>query len=318
MKHDIKITLLLVCIFLITQIVGLGILQANMHPIMNETTGQVEGVSYSDTGYQKTLKMENAAIATTLGSIFIGLLIGTVLVLLLAKFRKPHVWKYMFTFVVIIGLSKAFSIFINLYIALGIAVILALWKTFRPNPIIQNLTEIFIYGGIAAIMVQILNIYIAILLLILISIYDMIAVWQSKHMIKLAKFQIETKAFAGLSIPYKIHPAGQNTEVTGKKAISKATAANQASKSAKQAAGVDDGQRNAILGGGDMAFPLFFSGVLLETNGFVDVLVVPICAAIALLLLLLLAKKDRFYPAMPFITAGCFVGWGIMLLINLI
>jgi hypothetical protein len=32
-------------------------------------------------------------------------------------------------------------------------------------------------------------------------------------------------------------------------------------------------------------------------------------------LLFVYAKKDKFYPAMPFITAGCNVGWLIVLLL---
>ena len=41
------------------------------------------------------------------------------------------------------------------------------------------------------------------ILLVLISIYDMIAVWKSKHMITLAKFQLDTKSFAGLAMNYR-------------------------------------------------------------------------------------------------------------------
>jgi hypothetical protein len=44
-------------------------------------------------------------------------------------------------------------------------------------------------------------------------------------------------------------------------------------------------------------------------------LIVSVCAAAALLTLLLKAQKDKFYPAMPFITAGCFGGYAIIALI---
>jgi presenilin-like A22 family membrane protease len=82
--------------------------------------------------------------------------------------------------------------------------------------------------------------------------------------------------------------------------------------------------KSAILGGGDIAFPLMFSGSvmtwLLESGvsknlAFFESLIVPLFAGIALLLLLLKSKKDKFYPAMPFITAGCLIGYGILLFI---
>ena len=74
----------------------------------------------------------------------------------------------------------------------------------------------------------------------------------------------------------------------------------------------------AILGGGDLGFPLIFAGVVFKSVGLYQAMIIPVFAAIALLLLLLLGRKDRFYPAMPFISAGCFVGYVAVLLISLI
>jgi len=37
-------------------------------------------------------------------------------------------------------------------------------------------------------------------------------------------------------------------------------------------------------------------------------LIISLFTAVALMLLFFLAKKDRFYPAMPFISVGCFLG----------
>ena len=56
------------------------------------------------------------------------------------------------------------------------------------------------------------------------------------------------------------------------------------------------------------------SGVI----GFLKISLIPLFTAFALLWLLMLAKKDKFYPAMPFVAVGCFVGYGVMLLVNLI
>ena len=49
-------------------------------------------------------------------------------------------------------------------------------------------------------------------------------------------------------------------------------------------------------------------------TGFLKTLIITLFTTIALLLLFLLSKKDRFYPAMPFLSAGCLLGYGVMLL----
>ena len=48
------------------------------------------------------------------------------------------------------------------------------------------------------IFVPVVNVVSMIVILFLISVYDFIAVWKTKHMIRLAKFQAKMKLFAGL------------------------------------------------------------------------------------------------------------------------
>jgi presenilin-like A22 family membrane protease len=51
---------------------------------------------------------------------------------------------------------------------------------------------------------------------------------------------------------------------------------------------------------------------------FLKALIIPLFAAIALFLLFVKGREDRFYPALPFLTAGCLIGYGVLFLINLI
>ena len=201
-----------------------------------------------------------------------------------------------------LSLSIALAAFVPSATALIIAIILALWKILRPNMIIHNLTEIFIYGGIAAIFVPLVNVSAAIILLALISIYDIISVRKTKHMITLAKFQAKQKLFAGLVVRYgKLSPAKQKED---KKAEAKPS--------------------SAILGGGDMGFPLLFAGVVLKTLvitaapsvALIKTSIIPLSATIALAYLFWISKKGKFYPAMPFLTGGCFLGALIVWLIR--
>lgn len=304
MKHSLTITLILIAVFFVSQIVGLAVTDQYVEEVVvNETTGKVENVTYKEL----PLDLERPEVEEDQSYIFIiiAVLVGTAIILLLMKFKGYKVWKVWFFLSVMICLSVAFAAFINQWAAIILALVLAGWKTYRPNFLVHNLSEIFIYGGLAAIFVPILSITSAIILLLAISVYDMIAVWQSKHMVKMANFQTESKVFAGLSIPYQLPDKKAKKEKKTKKKVKKGTTKIR-------------GVKNAILGGGDIGFPLMFAGVVMKATGFWNVLVIPVVVTIALFLLLYFAKKDRFYPAMPFITAGCFVGYGMMWILGLL
>ena len=64
----------------------------------------------------------------------------------------------------------------------------------------------------------------------------------------------------------------------------------------------------AILGGGDIIFPIITAGVFLRTFGLIPALFVIAGAFIALTYLFTITKKGKAYPAMPYITTGIFIG----------
>src|SRR3989304_4992765 len=185
----------------------------------------------------------------------------------------------------------------TILIALIIAIPLAIIKVFGRSFIVHNLTELLIYPGIAAIFVPILNIYTVIALLLLISVYDMWAVWHSGIMQKMAKYQINhLKIFSGFFVPYVSGKVRQQIK-NWKKTLSKTQLKKKRIK-----------VNVAILGGGDIVFPIIASGVMLKTLGLVPAFFVIAGATLGLAYLFVAAEKRKFYPAMPFITAGVFAG----------
>ncbi|MBI2129221.1 hypothetical protein HYU07_03190 [Candidatus Woesearchaeota archaeon] len=298
MKHNLKITLLLVLFFFLAQIIGLAVTSQYVHvqqtSYFNETLNEtviIKNITYAEL----PAGIERPEIEPSASVIYIGaaILVGTIILLVLIRFKKTNWWKLWFFFSVLLTLTVAFAAFINAWLAFLLSLVLSIFKVYRPNIYIHNLTELFIYGGIAAIFVPIMNLFAVFILLILISLYDMFAVWQSKHMITMANFQTDSKLFAGLSIPYK-----RIKEIKAEKAKGEAKKV-----------------KIAILGGGDIAFPLLFAGVLLQQFSFFKVLIIPVVVSIALFMLFVFAKKDKFYPAMPFLTAGCLLGYLIMSII---
>ncbi|MBW3002095.1 hypothetical protein KY338_02965 [Candidatus Woesearchaeota archaeon] len=294
MKHAFKVTLFLVALFLAAQIIGLVITSKYVNVEATAATGEL---SWKPLPSIAGVGIERPDIAPEKSFLYIlgAIIIGTLLILALIKWGRINLWKLWFFVAVVLCLHVAFSAFISANISIILALVLGIWKVYKPNIYIHNFTELFIYSGLAVIFVPVMNLFAAFALMILLSFYDMYAVWKSKHMISMAKFQTKSGVFAGVLMPYKLKA---QKKIKGRKKAGKI--------------------RTAILGGGDIGFPLIFTGVVFKSVGFYNALIIPFFAAAALLLLLFMGKKDRFYPAMPFISAGCFVGYLVILLISLI
>ncbi len=296
MKHTLKITLFLVLVFLLAQFIGLMVVNQYIDKQKTAETGM--------TAYKELpFGMERPEVEpnTSFIMVMVGILLGTVILLVFIKFQMLNLWKYWFFAAVMMGLSIAFASVLPSWMAIVLGVGLAAWKVFRPNIIVYNLGELFVYGGLAAIFVPVLNLFSATVMLLLISVYDMYAVWKSKHMITLAKSMNKEKVFAGLLIPYTLKGIVMKKEdgLTEKNKLHKKV-------------------QMAILGGGDIGFPLMFAGAAMKSVGLAWSLVIPLFTAMALFLLLLNGKPKRFYPAMPFLTIGCLVGYGVVWILKLV
>jgi len=305
MKHNMKVTLFLLLLFFTAQVVGLYLLNTIAEVRQTETGTEVE---YPETVVGRPEIEGQGAFLY----ILIMILVGTALLLLLIKFRMFKVWKAWFFLAVFGSILISLSVIIPLLYALIIAGVVSYLKLYKPNVLIHNATEIFMYSGIAILLVPLLDVFWMIMLLIAISIYDAIAVWKSKHMIVMAKAQAEEKMFAGLFIPYiKEKPK----KIEKSKSIIKL----KLPKGFKE-----EGVKSAILGGGDIAFPLLFAGSVMtwliqsgvsKQVAYFQSLIIPVFAGLALFGLLMKSEKDKFYPAMPFISLGCLIGYGIIYLI---
>jgi presenilin-like A22 family membrane protease len=323
MKHDLSVTVVLVIFFLLAQVVGLGLIN---HKLQIVKVGNETNVGYTEiSGSELPEWQAGIVLLYVLG----GVLVGTLLVLLIIKLKKVSLWKVWFFIAVLIAMTIALDVLIkNTAVAFIIALILTFWKVYKPNIVVHNLTEVLMYAGIGLFIVGLLKTHIlgAVIMLLIISLYDIYAVFKSKHMVKMAKFQAKSQVFAGLLIPYtpKEQAAGSESVKASSPKTLKKTFDVKAEKVEK---------KNAILGGGDIAFPLIFTGVVMQnianklyTNlgltlaaaksiAFQQSLVITLTTTIAIALLFVFAKKDKFYPAMPIVTAGCLIGYGIVLLL---
>lgn len=306
MKHKLKISILIVVMFLIAQFIGLYVV--NAYATQKVVNGQVVNQTGKVLPYGMGFHGEEQGLdaASILFSFLFSLLITIGIILVLVKIKARFIMRLWFFAVSAIALGISFTAFLPeikyvSWIALAISLPLVVGKVYGKSMIAHNLTELFIYPGIAAIFVQVLNLMGAIILLVIISVYDMWAVWKSKIMQKMANFQMnELHVLGGIMIPY----ASKKTKEKIKKIKLRYKTKKKIEETLKKSKIKIE---MAILGGGDIVFPIITSGVVLKTWGLVPAIVVIFGALLGLSGLIFFGEKKKMYPAMPFISAGIFL-----------
>jgi len=196
-----------------------------------------------------------------------GIIVVSVVFYLFNKLRYERFIRLWFSLAIIMSLGVSFSVFIGDVMGLIVAIVFAIIRLLTKDLYVHNFTELFIYGGVVSIFMPLFDPLSVFILLIIISVYDYVSVFMTKHMVKLAKTQASANLFSGLVIQYK--------------------------------------DETAILGGGDVAFSLLFASVLGVTYGVVYAYFTVYAVLIAIAGLTILGRKGKFYPAMPFITVAC-------------
>ncbi|MFH0831601.1 MAG: presenilin family intramembrane aspartyl protease [archaeon] len=314
MKHNLKITALLLAMFLFTQLLGLAVINAYSPRIEKVfVNGTVQNVTVQ-TEIPYGMQPPEMQPWEALQSIGVSIILAVIIMFFLMKKRADLLLRVWLFSVVVISIAIAFNAgFMKLsflsgtqMLAFVLAFPLAFYKIFQRNIIIHNATELLIYPGIAVIFVPILNVWAAAALLALIAVYDVYAVWHSGFMQKLAKFQMnQLKVFTGFFVPYV---AKKDRIIIERMKSLPQKEKMQKFKKLKIKVNL------AILGGGDITFPLIFAGVILRTSGLLHAIIVPLAATLALLLLFAVAKKGKFYPAMLFLSPACILAWLIGML----
>jgi presenilin-like A22 family membrane protease len=316
MKHEVKITAILLLMFLFTQLIGLIVIDAYAPKTRTVFENGIEKNVTIAKEIPYGMQPPEAKPEVSLGSILVSLVIAILIFFLLMKIKARSLIKIWFTFVVFLTISIALTaLLMKIFpesmirldaVAMILAVPLTFYKIFKRDVIVHNATELLVYPGLAVIFIPILAVWSIIVLLLLISVYDMWAVWRSKFMVKLAKFQLQNiKIFTGFLVPYM--PRKEMLKLQEARKIKTQGARTAKLKKIRISM--------ALLGGGDVAFPLIFTGVIYRAAGLLPALLIIAGSTLALLLLFIFSRKGKFYPAMPFITAGCLAAWLLTLII---
>jgi presenilin-like A22 family membrane protease len=303
-KHTWKITFILLGMFFVTQLIGLAVVNSYTYIPVEDRPG--------------VFPQEEVNPLEGLLSMIIAFAIAVVLIFILNKYRVKLILRLWFFIVIIVALGitfysilfyispiRAYAFLIGVVLALPLAYL----KVYKQNLLVHNFTELMIYPGIGAIFVSffyyspnpLVSLFAVVLLLVIFSIYDIWAVNHSGIMQKMAKFQInELKLFAGFFVPYMDEK--QRAKIKDIKMKYKKKDQEKAMKKSNVKVSL------AILGGGDVVFPIIAAGTILKVLGLVPSLFVVLGATLALLALFITAQKGKFYPALPFLSGGIFAG----------
>ena len=194
----------------------------------------------------------------------------TILVILLAK-RKEFL-KAIFYFLIFLTYIYAFLPFLGIFSVLPSVVLLSL-LVLKRNWIVLNISGILIASAITAIFGISFEPYPAIILLVILAIYDYIAVYKTKHMIRLAESVSDINVPVLFVIPRK--------------------------------------GKNAIMGVGDVVIPniLAVSSYTFNHCLMQSVLVI-IFGYIGLLsLMTLVERKGGAHAGLPFLNTGAIAGY---------
>ena len=221
---------------------------------------------------------------------FLVLIVFVVLFFFVAiRFKKVGsiFFKVFLTLLIFSGSQSILGIWFGSIVSalLAVLVIALFWKI--QNVITQNFAMILTIGGIGAMLGLSFQPLTVVYVLIIFSIYDIIAVYKTGHMIKLARSMIESRAIFGFVVP-------ESDRGVGEKITS-----------------VAPGQGFMILGSGDVIFPLLLAASLVRTSVAQSVLVAIFAMAGLLLMYLMFVKQKTRQPmaALPPIALMSIVGY---------
>ncbi len=220
--------------------------------------------------------------------------LGTLFLLSITYFSKLKkgkgiFFKGIFLLVISFGNFFFFGLWLSDVLTFTLVAVLLIFLLKKPSLMLHNFALIFAIAGVGAGLGLSFTPEMVILLLLIFSIYDFIAVYKTGHMIKMAKEMITHGAILGLIVPQKM--ADLKTQLKE----------------------VKTGGKFLILGAGDIVFPLILV-VSLIPQGIAASLIVAVFALFGLLagFLIFISKKERRpMPALPPIALFSIIGYFI-------
>ncbi|MDO8538400.1 MAG: presenilin family intramembrane aspartyl protease [archaeon] len=180
----------LIILFLITQFLGL-----------------VVGYAIIQSGQQQGIITEDPNDVLNAVGLIVYILVFTAILLIAMKYYKGlGLFKGLEALVIFGTALTVFSVFFDWRIAMVLAIILILSRiAFKENIMLRNVASIIASVGAGALIGTALGLLPVVTFVILLSVYDYIAVFKTKHMITLAKGITKKNLSFTFAMPTKTH-----------------------------------------------------------------------------------------------------------------
>ncbi|PKP53221.1 MAG: hypothetical protein CVT90_02300 [Candidatus Altiarchaeales archaeon HGW-Altiarchaeales-3] len=248
--------------------------------VLSHAAGLYVGVDligfFSESKNAEFLTFGNPDDIAVSAQLFLGILVLTVIILLLIDYKMNFLIKFLMTIAAASGLVITLHSFIGWEFAVLFTFAIIFLNFKLNNDHFNNLTLILVIGGIGAYIGSNIRVIPCIVFLILLAVYDLIAVYGTKHMITLAEEGDGSFTFM-LIIPF--------------------------------------GKDEIEIGTGDFIVPVIFSVTLLVTSGYglTYAIAAAFGGLIGLVALFIhaIGKEHLAFPALPPITAGLLLGFAV-------
>jgi presenilin-like A22 family membrane protease len=189
-----KVFAFLIVVFLAAQLLGIGVGIGLIHEI---ESGQLE---------QPTVLTENPDDPINAVALIVGILVFTAILLLFMKFFKgAGLFRVLEIFVLFSATVIAASAFLPELAFMFAVQLVALKLLFPKNIFFRNVAAIVAVAGVGALIGVSLGVVPVLIFLILLSVYDFIAVFKTKHMVRLAKGISGRNLAFTVALPSKKH-----------------------------------------------------------------------------------------------------------------
>lgn len=220
----------------------------------------------------------------------ISFLIATIIMLVfLEVFKGKLMFEVFFSGAIIFGAQGPLGIIFTKFNAFLIAIAIVAVRFIYPRIWTQNFAIIIGVAGIAASLGMGVEPLMALIILILLSIYDIVAVYKTRHMIKLFKGMAKRGAVLALVIPKSFFQWRYKFEIINAK----------------------NKNEFIFLGTGDLALPLFFAISALSSGIEFSLSIIfgAILGFIANHLIFITQEKRKPIPALPAIALFSILGY---------
>ncbi len=221
--------------------------------------------------------------------------VGTAIILGLIRIMHGG-WflRLFFIFALFSGMLITFNLFLPDAAALAVSAFLVAMYVIWPYVWLHDAVMVLTLPGIAALVGLSLQPWFAVLILVIMSVYDYIAVYKTKHMIKMAKAMIAGRAIFAMIFPEEF-----------KNFKSKIDEAHP-------------GQGFMMLGTGDFVFPLIMacSAMLMSVKSAWIVFGFSIFGLLLMHLLFVSQRVRRPMPALPPLAAFAILGFIVSVLLG--